>query len=632
MRLCTCDPPSQTSVARVHVDTEWASCRHLTYTIPPALLLSLLYAPLCTKLDLYKIAFLVTIAIASTIPWDSYLIRTNVWSYPPDVVLGPKILDIPIEEVFFFVIQTVNTSLLYLILNKPILGSVYLHKEGKGDRWKYIKLVGQVGLALIVKKGIDYVRAEGSHTYLGLILVWAGPFLWMLWSLAYQFLVSLPVTSTVVPIALPTLYLWIVDTLALKRGTWVIEAGTKTGTQLWPGLEIEEAIFFLLTNCLIVFGLVAFDNALAILNTFPAHFPRVPSLPSPVLLVRALLLPAGAYDDDRILGLQQSVRRLKDKSRSFYLASSTFQGRLRVELTILYSFCRVADDLIDDAKDAKEAKEWIRKLKTFLELSYSGAVKSAGPDGKVIEAYDPNQGSATVFVVHNFPPEAQLTLLLLPIPKLDKEPLFELLKGFEMDLAFSSSSATGPIKTEADLDMYGARVAGTVALLCIQLCLYHYPLQSDTKAKRLMVAGHDMGIALQYTNIARDLSVDAKDHGRIYVPAGWLKKEKLLPETFITALKTERPDDFLLKKITTVRQKLLDRAFEFYGKSVDAVEELPVQARAPMRVAVESYMQIARELQAPKGFKVKAGRATVPRWKRIAVAWRALLGPKGRRR
>ena len=58
-------------------------------------------------------------------------------------------------------------------------------------------------------------------------------------SLAYQLIMELPVSNTVIPIALPTLYLWIVDTLALKRGTWVIESGTKLGWHLWDGLEIE---------------------------------------------------------------------------------------------------------------------------------------------------------------------------------------------------------------------------------------------------------------------------------------------------------------------------------------------------------------------------------------------------------
>lgn len=58
-------------------------------------------------------------------------------------------------------------------------------------------------------------------------------------SLAYQLIIGLPLSSTLLPIILPTLYLWTVDTLALKRGTWVIESGTKLGWHLWDGLEIE---------------------------------------------------------------------------------------------------------------------------------------------------------------------------------------------------------------------------------------------------------------------------------------------------------------------------------------------------------------------------------------------------------
>ncbi|CAK3775303.1 Bifunctional lycopene cyclase phytoene synthase [Lecanosticta acicola] len=610
---------------------------HLKYTIPPAIFLSALYYPLCTRLDLYKIAFLITVAVVSTIPWDSYLIRHNVWSYPPNVIIGPTLFDIPLEEVFFFVIQTFNTTLLYLIASKPVLKETYLLREGKdreGKKWKYIKLGGQLVMALALKQGIGFLKDQSKNTYLGLILVWALPFLLLLWSLAYQFIVRLPIACTALPIALPTLYLWVVDTLALKRGTWVIESGTKTGLTLWPGLEIEEALFFLLTNCLIVFGLLAFDNAVAILNAFPAHFRIVPSLPSPVMLVQALLLPASTYDDDRILGLQQAVSRLEKKSRSFFLASSTFQGRLRIDLIILYSFCRVADDLIDNAESPAEARKWVQKLKQYLDLSYGAAQQSK--DGIVIGAKDANRGAATLFTVHNFPPETQLALLMLPTHRLDKEPLYELLKGFEMDLIFSEKkgNATGPIKSEEVLDQYGARVAGTVALLCIQLVIHHYPETSEIKAKKLMLAGHNMGIALQYTNIARDLGVDAAIN-RCYVPPGWLKKEKLTPESFTAGLvklespSEKEPDDFFLKKVETIRTRLLDRAFDFYEGSIGAVEELPKPARAPMRVAVESYMQIGRELRTP-GFQVKAGRATVPKWKRIAVAWTALMGPRAK--
>lgn len=58
-------------------------------------------------------------------------------------------------------------------------------------------------------------------------------------NLAYQLILALPLINTVAPIVLPTCYLWLVDTLALRRGTWVIESGTKLELVLWKGLEVE---------------------------------------------------------------------------------------------------------------------------------------------------------------------------------------------------------------------------------------------------------------------------------------------------------------------------------------------------------------------------------------------------------
>ncbi|GAB7356039.1 hypothetical protein MBLNU459_g6656t1 [Dothideomycetes sp. NU459] len=585
---------------------------HVKYTIPPAIALTLFCRPFLTRLDVYKILFLITIAVASTTPWDSYLIRTNIWSYPENVIIGPKLFDIPLEEVFFFVIQTYNTALLYLLLSKPTFHPVYLRHEPKSDPWKYYKLAGQLGLALAIKKGLTLVKEEKEGMYLGLILVWAVPFLLLLWSLAYQFVMGLPLTNTLLPIALPTTYLWIVDTLALKRGTWVIESGTKLGRHLWPGLEIEEAVFFLLTNTLIVFGLVAFDNAMAVLNAFPFHYPSVSSLPSPLSLVRALLLPASAYDEERIEGLKHAVQRLRQKSRSFYLASAVFPGRLRIDMTLLYSFCRVADDLVDNAASPAEARKWIKHLSAFVNLSYKGK----GP-----EARDANIGTIVRYVVANFPRDAHSALLQLPTEKLSPEPLYDLLAGFEMDLEFVSPKTTKgddtgyPIKTEKDLDVYGTRVAGTVAQLCLELVFSHHPGRLlPAKRKDLIASGAQMGIALQYTNIARDLTVDAS-LGRIYIPTVWLKGEGLKPEQALKVISVlgskevhGKEDAPFAAKVERLRSKLLDRAFALYEDARPAIESLPVEARGPMRVAVESYMQIARTLR-QKGYVVKNGRA-----------------------
>lgn len=416
-------------------------------------------------------------------------------------------------------------------------------------------------------------------------------------SLAYQYILGLPLTNTLLPIVLPTLYLWIVDTLALRRGTWVINAGTKFGIHLWDGLEIEEALFFLLTNTLIVFGQLAFDNALGVLHAFPHLFPDPPLLPAPTTLIYALLTPCSEYDEARLVGFREAVLRLKRKSRSFYLASSTFQGPLRMDLLLLYSFCRIADDLVDNAATAEEAKHWICKLHRFLETAYSKEKLSAAVVNQVRD---------------EFPPETHSALLQLPYAKLSREPLQDLLRGFKMDLDFNTAP---PIQTTEDLLLYSERVAGTVAQMCIQLIFHLYPSKlSVVEQRNVVAAGNSMGVALQYVNIARDIGVDAKI-GRVYLPVKWLSEVDL---TYDAVLKN--PHD---PRIEVLRARLLANAFSLYEKAKAAIAQLPVEARGPIRVAVESYMEIGRVLK-QDGFVVQAGRATVPKWRRIMVAWKTL--------
>lgn len=308
--------------------------RHLKFTVPVALLLTTISYPLLTRRHWYQTSALVLIAFVATVPWDSYLIRRNVWTYPPDVVFGPTLFSIPAEELFFFIVQTYITSLIYLLLNKPLLHAEYLitsHPRWTKRTHRFIQGV-LIGLTTL---GAVQFATGGAGTYMGLILVWACPFALLTWTLGGQYMLSLPWTSTVVPTVLPTLYLWIVDEMALGRGTWSIESGTKLNMRVWGSLEIEEAVFFLATNVLIVFGLGAFDNAIAVVDAFPNAFAEAPECPSPPVLVKALLMTWTEGHRNRIIGVQQAVDRLCKKSRSFYLASSTFSGRLRIDLVLL---------------------------------------------------------------------------------------------------------------------------------------------------------------------------------------------------------------------------------------------------------------------------------------------------------
>ncbi|KAF5004210.1 hypothetical protein FDECE_9292 [Fusarium decemcellulare] len=399
---------------------------------------------------------------------------------------------------------------------------------------------------------------------------------------------------------LPTAYLWMVDTFALRRGTWSISSGTKYGVEMWRGLDIEEAIFFFLTNTLIVSGLVTFDNALAILDTFPEHFSHLSGLPSPVRLIRALFLSKDRYDQERVAGLINATALLQNKSRSYFLASAAFEGRLRIDLVRLYAFCRAADDLVDEAASVDEAKMWINKLKLYLHIAFGGLVDKR-PTSELLE-----------HVKLEFPSWAQLALLQLPTDYIPKQPLEDLLRGFETDVRFSTEY---PISSTEDLDLYASQVAGTVAELCNRLILFHTPHSTTTEAhNRLIDAGVEMGIALQYVNIARDIATDA-GIGRVYIPNAWLNEKSMKPEEVV-----QNPSGPAIEEF---RQRLLERAFAKYEIARAAINELPSEARGPIRVAVESYMEIGRVLR-EGNHKIRQGRATVPLWRRIQVAWSAL--------
>jgi 15-cis-phytoene synthase/lycopene beta-cyclase len=129
--------------------------------------------------------------VVYTIPWDAYLIYAKVWTYPPNAILGPTLFRIPIEELFFFVIQTYITSLLYILVNKSTLFAVYLQDESAfqqeqdpkgsdrqcGDlgRMRFRKVMGQIFFASMTTVPLFSSGASKNGTYLRLISAWAGP-------------------------------------------------------------------------------------------------------------------------------------------------------------------------------------------------------------------------------------------------------------------------------------------------------------------------------------------------------------------------------------------------------------------------------------------------------------------------
>jgi lycopene cyclase domain-containing protein len=239
---------------------------HFVFVLPPIALLAVLLACADTARvgprRRWALPLLAVIAFLYTTPWDNHLVRRGVWAYGEDRVIG-TIGWVPVEEYLFFLLQPILCGLwLYLVLartvgvDRPPPGVVQ-----RGPLWPAIAWLAAAGAGALM------LRADAT-TYLGLILAWAAPVLAAQWAYARHELVRLG-RLAVLAVAVPTLWLWVADAVAIRLGIWTISRRYTVGLAPF-GLPVEEAVFFLVTNLLVVQGLVMF------------LFPRRPSVePAP---------------------------------------------------------------------------------------------------------------------------------------------------------------------------------------------------------------------------------------------------------------------------------------------------------------------------------------------------------------
>jgi len=194
------------------------------------------------------IGLVVVIAFVYTTPWDNYLVYRGVWGYGGDDRVIGTIGYVPIEEYMFFVLQTVLTGLwLAIVRNRlPAQGG------DMPDRWRPALIGFWLAVAAAGVAMLFFTRT----LYMGLILAWAAPVLaGMSWLGAERFWRQRRVLA--LGIAVPTLYLWIADAIAIALGIWEISPTYTVGLNPF-GLPIEEATFFLVTNILVVKGVTLF--------------------------------------------------------------------------------------------------------------------------------------------------------------------------------------------------------------------------------------------------------------------------------------------------------------------------------------------------------------------------------------
>ncbi|KAK9900028.1 terpenoid synthase [Cystobasidium minutum MCA 4210] len=652
---------------------------HLLYTIPPTLLLFFILRPLLSRRNIFSILFHVVIATLYTFPWDSYIIKNHAWTYADWAVMF-TLAKVPIEEVFFFIIQSIFTSQLYLLLGMLQTPSQHLlYLSSSHSRATARKIAYSIPLLALPAMGIAGWRAGIPETYtfyLGCILWWITPIMTFLWFIAGDHFLSRRTTS-LLTIAIPTIYLCIVDTIALKAGTWHITERTSTGYFVWPDLPLEEATFFLLTNTLLTFGMSAFERCFAVIDVFgdllasdaatsaqekntPTTFPvKVAPKPDSLnsvefikflyksLLLRVNSLPI-AYKA-RITAFESTQETLSKHSKSFHTASYIFPSNVRRDLVILYAFCRVLDDFCDESESQEEAKRLIDMSKEWLDLLYSPSTPLESPSlpSSHEKQYNTNKGSTAAgsgrstnavhgvatstpsnFVLSTFlhkrvPEEAQPAFYLLSTisNKIPRYPFDDLIAGYEWDLAGQSAR---PISTTEDLVEYSRLVASSVAEMCVWAMWANEgisPDLSEDDKKHVLQKAASMGVALQITNIARDIKEDATK-GRIYIPSEWFETlpqpesmddliSTITPPGEARELAARKQDGEYLRQCAnektspdpkkfryhTYLNQLLNLAEKHTEGTSEAITRLPASCQAGIRAATGVYIAIGKEIE-----------------------------------
>jgi phytoene synthase len=240
-----------------------------------------------------------------------------------------------------------------------------------------------------------------------------------------------------------------------------------------------------------------------------------------------------------------SKRIMAVGSKSFFAASRLFPKRLSTPATIIYAYCRLADDLVDYGGGIEAVKE----LNNRLDAIYNGNPKNLGVDKDFAD------------VVKKF-----------QIPKEYPQALIE---GFLWDVQE---------KKYENIDQlcdYAARVAGSVGAMIALVMKVRDPL--------VIARACELGVAMQLTNIARDVGEDAANN-RLYLPREWLREEGIDPDLWIKKPHHSNSTKKIIKK-------LLKTADIYYSRSDCAIKVLPGDCRRAIFAARFIYADIGLKIK-----------------------------------
>jgi len=265
--------------------------------------------------------------------------------------------------------------------------------------------------------------------------------------------------------------------------------------------------------------------------------------------------------------LKACRKLIRHGSHSFFMASLVLPKRTAIPATALYAFCRIADDLIDNDQGGDDA---IQALSKRLDAIYAGTPESFPEDRAMSE------------VVHHF--------------NIPRSMLDALIEGLSWDVK------PREYQTLSDVYQYAARVAGCVGSMM--------SLIMGTTDKQTVARACDLGVAMQLTNIARDIGEDAR-MGRLYLPIQWFDECGLDAQQWLA-------NPYQDERISQMCQRLLDYAHTLYQRADSGITKLPLACRPGIRAARLIYAEIGAEIRR-KHYQIIDDRAVVPVWRKTTL-------------
>ena len=243
-------------------------------------------------------------------------------------------------------------------------------------------------------------------------------------------------------------------------------------------------------------------------------------------------------------------------SRTFSLAARFLPRPVQMPIATLYLFCRRVDSIADQR------------------------VQEVGPERALDEVADV-RGRLNETLAGRPPTDEILWRRLAEVHErygLDREPLEELIEGAVWDLE------DRPVESKDDLIAYSNLVGGSVGAMMLPF------LSNDETYDALESSARELGIAMQITNIVRDVGEDIDELDRVYLPSSWMRQHDVPREALVNGRRAPGYRDLLEQAMTVAEQH--------YRDSYEGVAALPFRTRVGIRAAARMYREILNEVRA----------------------------------